>query len=37
METIQIQNKSLARFSGLVTISLNLRAMSSHDRAFNPL
>ena len=37
MEMIQIQNKSLARFSGSVIISFNLRAMSSRNRPFYSL
>ena len=37
MEMIQIQNKSLARFSGSVIISFILKAIASHNRAFNPL
>jgi len=37
MEMIQIQNKSLARFSGSVIISFILRAISSRDLAFHPL
>jgi hypothetical protein len=35
IEMIQIQNKSLARFSGSVIISFSLKAMSSHDLAFH--
>jgi hypothetical protein len=37
MEMIQIQNKSLARFSGSIIISFILKAMLSHNRTFHPL
>ena len=36
MEMIQIQNRSFARFVGSVTISFILKAIASHNRAFDP-